>query len=183
MNSFLSTKSAVEGTVQVAILPRNAGFHRAVPTVESLPYSLQRDPRGTGYGLPCVRCKTYYTADLSACPVCKTEERVSPASVVYNDTIWHPPETVASAREDAALKEERDRFLREFWTTALNVNGQVDAQTDKPAARRCSLEASHKGELEPATVCQTCYAHLQQRAGSAGGCSANGLKRNYPSDL
>ena len=61
------------------------------------------------------------------------------------------------------MKEERDRFLREFWTTALNVNGQVDAQTDKPAARRCSLEASHKGELEPATVCQTCYAHLQQR--------------------
>jgi hypothetical protein len=163
MNSFLSSQSAVEGTVEVAILPRNAGFHRAVPTVEILPYSVQRDPRGSGYGLPCVKCKTYYTADLSACPLCKTKDRVSPASVMYKNTSWRSPEPVAPERENAALKEERDHFLREFWTKALNVDGQVDAQTDKPTARRCSVEASHKCEFEPATVCQTCYAHLQQR--------------------
>jgi hypothetical protein len=163
MNSFLSSQSAVERTVEVAILPRNGGFHRAVPTVESLPYSVQRDPRGTGYGLPCLKCKTYYPADLSACPVCNTQERVSPASVLYNDTSRRQPEPFVPAREHAALKEEQDRFLREFWTKALNVNGQIDAQTVKTAARRCSFEASHKCEFEPATVCQTCYAHLQQR--------------------
>jgi hypothetical protein len=32
----------------------------------------------TGYGLPCIRCKIYYSAGLEACPVCKCSERVSP---------------------------------------------------------------------------------------------------------
>jgi hypothetical protein len=81
----------------------------------------------------------------------------------FNDTSRRSPEPVAPPREDAVSKEERDRFLGEFWTKALNVNGQIDAQSDKPAARRCSLEASHKREFELATVCQTCYARLQQR--------------------
>jgi hypothetical protein len=80
-----------------------------------------------------------------------------------NDISRRPPEPVAPAQEDAALKEERKRFLREFWTKALSVNRQVDSQIEKPAARRCSLEASHKREFELATVCQTCYARLQQR--------------------
>src|SRR6266853_948643 len=31
----------------------------------------------TGYGLPCSNCKTYYAADLAACPVCKNRQRVS----------------------------------------------------------------------------------------------------------
>ncbi|PYV80628.1 MAG: hypothetical protein DMG93_18465, partial [Acidobacteria bacterium] len=35
-------------------------------------------PRQVGYGMPCAHCKTYYTADLSACPVCKSPQRVSP---------------------------------------------------------------------------------------------------------
>src|SRR5690242_7129085 len=30
-----------------------------------------------GYGLPCAQCGTYYTADLTACPVCQSNERVS----------------------------------------------------------------------------------------------------------
>jgi hypothetical protein len=81
----------------------------------------------------------------------------------FNDTSRRPPKPVAPEREDAALKEERDRFFREFWTKALNVNGQIDAQTDKSAARRCSLEANHSREFEQARVCQTCYARLQQR--------------------
>lgn len=76
----------------------------------------------------------------------------------FNDTSQrrsHMPEN--------ALNEERDRFLREFWAKALNINGRINAQTDKSAARTCSLEASHKHEFELATVCQTCYARLQQR--------------------
>ena len=30
------------------------------------------------YGLPCANCKIYYSADLTACPICHCEERVSP---------------------------------------------------------------------------------------------------------
>jgi hypothetical protein len=29
------------------------------------------------YGLPCARCKIYYAADLTSCPVCQCRERVS----------------------------------------------------------------------------------------------------------
>lgn len=60
----------------------------------------------------------------------------------FYDTSPHSPEPVAPAREDAALKKERDRFLREFWTRALNVNGPIAAQTDKSTARRCGVEGA-----------------------------------------
>ena len=29
-----------------------------------------------GYGLPCANCRAYYTADLTACPICGCLERV-----------------------------------------------------------------------------------------------------------
>ena len=31
-----------------------------------------------GYGLPCSKCHLYYPANLTACPICRTAERVSP---------------------------------------------------------------------------------------------------------
>lgn len=34
-------------------------------------------PKPIGYGLPCAKCKTYYAANLTTCPVCKTSERVT----------------------------------------------------------------------------------------------------------
>jgi len=34
--------------------------------------------RVTRYGLPCANCKIYYSAELIACPNCKSKERVSP---------------------------------------------------------------------------------------------------------
>jgi hypothetical protein len=30
------------------------------------------------YGLPCLNCRLYYSAELSVCPVCHCRERVSP---------------------------------------------------------------------------------------------------------
>jgi hypothetical protein len=35
-------------------------------------------PRPIRYGLPCANCKLYYSADLTACPICHCKERVSP---------------------------------------------------------------------------------------------------------
>ncbi len=35
-------------------------------------------PKHVGYGLPCARCRAYYPADLTACPICGCRERVSP---------------------------------------------------------------------------------------------------------
>jgi hypothetical protein len=36
------------------------------------------EPRGVLYGLPCANCRAYYPANLKACPVCTSVERVSP---------------------------------------------------------------------------------------------------------
>jgi rRNA maturation endonuclease Nob1 len=32
------------------------------------------------YGLPCMNCRLYYSADLSACPICGCGERISAAA-------------------------------------------------------------------------------------------------------
>jgi len=39
------------------------------------------EPRCILYGLPCADCRLYYPANLKACPVCSSLERVSPESV------------------------------------------------------------------------------------------------------
>jgi hypothetical protein len=154
MNSIQSSHSAVSESVPAAILPSDSGFRRSAG--ESLPASAQLGPRRTGYGLPCIKCKTYYAADLSACPVCKTQERVQPVAVVAS-TSPRAPEFVPA--EDPALEAERERFLREFKAQVY----ASDDETGVPSGLNCSLEASHQGDIEPATVCQTCYLRLQQR--------------------
>ena len=40
--------------------------------------SASENRKPAGYGLPCAKCRTYYAADLTSCPVCKSSERVSP---------------------------------------------------------------------------------------------------------
>src|SRR6185437_16637585 len=108
MNSATATPSAGSSPIPSAILPSETSFHRATTSVENLPSAL--GPRRIGYGLPCVKCKTYYAADLSMCPVCKTEERVSPVVDAAGSPIPNVPETALPAPDDAALEEERERF-------------------------------------------------------------------------
>jgi len=38
-------------------------------------------PKAVGYGLPCLHCRAYYPADMNACPICKSSERVPPNAV------------------------------------------------------------------------------------------------------
>jgi hypothetical protein len=150
--------STISGSAPVSvpstIIPSDTGLHRA--GVEKFSASSELGPRRIGYGLPCIKCKTYYAADLAACPVCKTEERVLPLPLVAHAATC-PAESVVPAPDDAALEEERERFLQEF-------KAQVYASdAEGPASLTCSLEASHEGDLEPATVCRTCYVRLQER--------------------
>jgi hypothetical protein len=169
MNSIPSSQPAVSESLPPAILPSDTGFHRAGG--ESLPASAQLGPRRVGYGLPCIKCKTYYAADLSACPVCKTEERVLPMPMVASSSV-RLPEAVVPAADDAALEEERERFLREFKAQVY----ASDDETGTPSALNCSLEASHQGDIEPATVCQSCYVRLQQRVDLLEAALHMGLK-------
>src|SRR6478736_3830560 len=112
MNSATPSPSADKTSLPPVVLPAEIGFQRATTSVESLPSAL--GPRRIGYGLPCVKCRTYYAADLSMCPVCKSEERVSPLVDAAASSIPNVPETALPAPDDAALEEERERFLREF---------------------------------------------------------------------
>lgn len=125
------------------------------PAADNLSAAQQLGPRRIGYGLPCAKCKTYYAADLSACPVCKTEARVLPTLVAGTGS----SEPAAPASDEAALEAERERFLREFKSQVYASHMQIHAA----ASFDCSVEENHQGAFEPAAVCRTCYARLQER--------------------
>jgi hypothetical protein len=172
MNSTPSSQPLVENSVPSGVLPSavhpsDTGFHRASSSsAENISASAKLGPRRIGYGLPCVKCKTYYAADLSACPVCKTKERVLPMPLVTANSGGRLAEPVGPGPDDIALEEERERFLREFKARVYESDSQMDDDLDTHIglhAPGCSLEASHQGGVEPATVCQGCYARLQEK--------------------
>jgi hypothetical protein len=162
MNTATPSQPVETSLIPAAILPSDTGFQRATTTMESLPAAL--GPRRVGYGLPCVKCKTYYAADLSMCPVCQSEERVSPVVDASGNSIPVVPESALPVPDDAALEEERERFLREFNSQAYASQLQIEsAQIDSEKSLACSVEGNHQGALEPAAVCQSCYTRLQER--------------------
>jgi hypothetical protein len=111
-------------------------------------------PKPTGYGLPCANCKTYFAADLPACPVCKGKQRVSAAEPL---TTVSPAEQLPDPKQ---LEEERERFLRDF-------NSQVVANPlppDSPTpAMHCDRHEKHPNSPAAANICQSCYDELQER--------------------
>jgi len=113
-------------------------------------------PPRAGYGLPCAKCKTYYSADLDSCPVCRTTERVSPIA-----TGAPPVETSEPAlpADEAALEAERERFLRQFKSQVYASHMQINAA----ASFRCSREENHPGAFEPAAICQNCYDQAREQ--------------------
>jgi hypothetical protein len=92
--------------------------------------------------------------------VCKAEERVLPTLVADSAIAAEGAEpAVIPVTDEAALEEERERFLREFKAQAYASHTQINVAE----SFRCSLEENHSGELEPAAVCQACYVRLQER--------------------
>jgi prevent-host-death family protein len=57
--------------------------------------------RPRGYGLPCIKCHTYYFADLESCPVCKARDRVGRPALPPSTAIADPLEAL-----DAAVRVE-----------------------------------------------------------------------------
>ncbi len=117
--------------------------------------SIEATPKRVGYGLPCANCGTYYAADQTVCPICKSPERVSPTAI---PGVAAPP--VESALDPQQLDEERERFLKEYKAQLFTAHTQID-----PAASfGCSLEDNHSQNYEPASVCKACYERVQQKA-------------------
>src|ERR1700693_149475 len=67
--------------------------------------------RSSGYGLPCSKCRLYYSASLDVCPTCNHKERVSPNVV----PVLPKSQAAAEIVPDSELVEqEREAFLKEF---------------------------------------------------------------------
>lgn len=156
MTSTPTAPVGIKKPVPPAVLPPNNNTQTAERTAKANPsVAPPIVPKQTGYGMPCAHCKTYYAADLTACPVCKAAERVSPTAVAARSTI-SPTE---QCPDPVALEEERERFLRDFKAKVfasqlpLNPSGNL----------HCAHEENHPTTSEPAAVCQGCYDHLQER--------------------
>ncbi len=160
MNSMPPSQTVDHTSVAPPVLPSDNEFGRNPSPNDNLPASLQLGPRRTGYGLPCAKCKTYYGADLSACPVCKTAERVLPMAAASSTPMPKSGEySATSVPDEATLEAERERFLREFKSQAYASQTQINVAE----SFRCSLEENHPGAFEPAAVCQSCYVRLKER--------------------
>lgn len=113
------------------------------------------DKKSTGYGLPCSRCHAYYPADMPACPICKSPERVSPNAPVIHSTASAAPQPATTQIDD-----DRERFLKELKSQAFASHTQINTA----ATFHCVLEHQHSGATEPAAVCHSCYSEARQQA-------------------
>jgi hypothetical protein len=116
--------------------------------------------RGIGYGMPCAKCRAYYPADMDACPICKSKERISAKGNGRQTSATSAP--AASLHSGAAklLAEERER-LRELKSQIYASQPQMPATTF-----RCALDQNHEGAtVEPAAVCHSCYGGMRQQVG------------------
>jgi hypothetical protein len=93
---------------------------------------------------------------MTACPICKSAERVSPTAVAARPVV----SVVAEQEAAAQLGGDRERFLKELKSQAFASHTQINAA----ATFRCVLEHQHNGSSEPAAVCHSCYSDLKQFA-------------------
>ena len=134
----------------------------ALPQENSLRRSTQHSQpsavaKASGYGLPCSKCRLYYSADLDACPTCHNAERVSPLVTGSVPKINQPE--AEPAPDSALLEQEREEFLRQFKSQLFAAHAEV-ANLPAPI---CNLGDHPSGESENAEVCKSCYERLQER--------------------
>jgi len=148
-----AAKQAREKSVNPATMPTP---DRQMP--KSTPGPLSPEKKSVGYGLPCSRCHAYYPADMRVCPICKSQDRVSPTEPVLHSTTAPVAKPVASTQTQ--IDDERERFLKELKSQAFASHTQINAT----ATFRCVLDHQHTGATEPAAVCHTCYSEARQLA-------------------
>lgn len=163
MNLIEGTKADAVPVATQALLPSNASPIRTETALGGLAGPALKAPlKPSGYGLPCAKCKTYYAADLTNCPVCRSAERVSPTLEAL--PAIEPP-ALEPSPDPELLEQERERFLQEFKSRLGLESSSIGAEMQITATEsfRCSREENHAGSFEPASVCQGCYEHLQER--------------------
>jgi hypothetical protein len=140
--------------VRAALKPTTEVRQTAAPVRTNVQTSQTAgDGKPLGYGLPCAKCKTYYLASLSACPICKSSERVSPVALIPARE-----RTAAPGTRGKALDEEREHFLQDLKTKMT-----VHTQGNPGANPRCNFATQEQGAHPSATVCKMCYEELEER--------------------
>jgi hypothetical protein len=148
MDSIRPIQTTGLGTgVRTALTPGNGSGRTATHTQRGISPTL----KPTGYGLPCVKCRKYYSAALRECPVCKSTERVSPIATLP----CAPVEPQPAGKE---LDDQKERFLREFKAELSAAHMQI-AET----SHRCTYAGEDDAGHDSATVCKVCYERLQDR--------------------
>lgn len=146
-SSGAAVRTALQPTTEVRQPSQTVRVN--VPGTRNAPKPSPVDPKPSGYGLPCAKCKTYYLASLSACPICKSTERVSAVAVI-------PPRKRAEAAQGNPVDNKQETILRDLKT-------QLSADSQAAGAQiRCRFagdEPNHKS----ASVCKTCYEDLEER--------------------
>ena len=142
-----------------SVNPHNSpGASAAAPAPSRQVDRFQQDPefgpKHIGYGLPCAKCKTYYAADIAACPVCHSPQRVSPAAA---PTRVSPAEQLPDPKQ---LEAERERFLHELKSQVTAAPLPPESATP---AHHCNRHEKHPNSAVPADICQSCYDELQER--------------------
>jgi hypothetical protein len=142
-----SSAAAAQGA-----LTKEAGARRIAP--ETPEESLRK---GSGYGLPCSKCRLYYPADLDECPTCHHKERVSP---ITPRIPVRPTQAVPEAIPDSAvIEQEREEFLRQFKSQLMEAHAQVMQAPESI----CKFTEHHPGEPGKGDVCTSCYERIQER--------------------
>ena len=73
------------------------------------------------------------------------------------------PETALPAPDDAALEEERERFLREFRSQSY-AQAQIEpVPVDSEKGLGCSIEGNHRDAFEPAECVRSATAPAATR--------------------
>jgi hypothetical protein len=120
----------------------------AAPAVETV-------RKTSGYGMPCAKCRLYYAAHLDACPTCQHKERVAPNVLPAKVMVQPAPEATP---DKEVVEQEREAFLKEFKSQLFAAHAEV---TNAPAI--CTLGEHHVQGAEAASICKSCYDHLQER--------------------
>jgi hypothetical protein len=155
MDSTRTTSSGAAAAPARAVVPATVN---PTPTVRPVRTAVAAAAapvrRSAGYGLPCSKCHLYYPANLPACPICRTTERVSPKVAAVKMS------AAPVAPSEAVLDEERERFLREYKAKLYAAHAQIN-----PAGQqRCSNADEGDQAHEHASICKTCSDRLQQAA-------------------
>jgi len=152
MESLRSVQSTGSGTaVRRALAPSTAAHSTVAPTGARAEKTSSPSLKAVGYGLPCAKCRKYYSAALRECPVCKSNERVSPIAALPCPVLETPP-------AGKVLDEEKERFLREFKAKLYAAHTQIST-----TAHRCTYAGEEDAAHDSASVCKICYERLQQR--------------------